>query len=198
MPEFISKLQHKTYEKGEFSDEKSRGLDETIELVKNFPWDSERTLTDIQLTGPSITIQDEYVNYLKVGLYFNGKFCLYYLDNENHLYEYHAADITEACKTLADFFEGKLDLGKFDKHFFNIGNEPHFLTSSFEYRFTFKKIARFTLPAGIGFIAIPIVILISTQASRQAALGVAVFLFIVTIVFALAYLSFGVFPGRDD
>ena len=54
MPEFISKLQHKTYEKGEFSDEKVRSLDETIKLIKTFPWDAERTLTDVQLTGSSV------------------------------------------------------------------------------------------------------------------------------------------------
>jgi hypothetical protein len=88
MPEFISKLQHNTYEKGEFSDEQPRDLEETINLIKDFPWDAERTLTDIQLTGPSVTILDNDLNYLKLGLYFGGKFCVYYLDKDNHLYEY--------------------------------------------------------------------------------------------------------------
>jgi hypothetical protein len=78
MPEFISKIQYKTYEKGEFSDEKVRNVEETLSLIKEFPWNEQRGV-DVQPTGPSVTIQDEYVNYLKVGLYFNGKFCLYYL-----------------------------------------------------------------------------------------------------------------------
>lgn len=134
MPEFISKLQHNTYEKGEFSDEKSRNLEQTIELVTNFPWDKERTLTDIQLTGPSVTIQDEYVNYLKLGLYFNGKFCLYYLDRDNHLFEYHAPDIKTVGGIITDFFNDQLDLTRFEKNFFNIGNRPHFVTNYFEYR----------------------------------------------------------------
>ncbi|MCR8561231.1 hypothetical protein KXD93_26500 [Mucilaginibacter sp. BJC16-A38] len=134
MPEFISKLQHKTYEKGEFSDEKVRTLDETIELVKTFPWDDERTLTDIQLTGPSVTIQDEYVNYLKIGLYFNGKFCLYYLDNDNHLYEYHVIEKVDVLKIVADFFNSEIELKDFEKHIFNIGNQAHFVTNYFEYR----------------------------------------------------------------
>jgi hypothetical protein len=85
MPAFISKVQHKTYEKGEFTDEKERSLAETISLINDFPWDKERPLTDIQLTGPSVTICDEDVNYLKVGLYFNGKYCLYFLGGDNHL-----------------------------------------------------------------------------------------------------------------
>ena len=134
MPEFISKLQHKTYEKGEFSDEKVRSLDETIKLIKTFPWDAERTLTDVQLTGPSVTIRDEDINYLKVGLYFNGKYCLYYLDSDNHLYEYHAPDIDDACIKVADFFNASLDLQKFEKHFLNVGNKAYFDTNYFEYR----------------------------------------------------------------
>jgi hypothetical protein len=133
MPQFISKLQYKTYEKGEFSDEKPRSLDETLQLIKDFPWDKQRGV-DIQPTGPSVTIQDEYVNYLKIGLYFNGKFCLYYLDNDNHLYEYHTDNLNDASQLVKDFFSLALDLSKFEKHFFNVGNQKHFATQYFEYR----------------------------------------------------------------
>jgi len=133
MPEFISKLQHKTYEKGEFSDEKVRNLDETVDLIKTFPWDTERTLTDIQLTGPSVTIRDEDINYLKIGLYFNEKYCLYYLDRDNHLYEYHAPNIDDACKIVADFFNSQLGLDKFEKKFISMGSIKHFENASFDY-----------------------------------------------------------------
>jgi hypothetical protein len=133
MPQLISKLQHNTYEKGEFSDEQPRDLNETIQLIKDFPWDLERPLTDIQLTGPSVTIQDAELNYLKLGLYFGGKFCVYYLDKHNHLYEYHTPDISAAEKLVTVFFNKELDLSVFEKHFFNIGNKPHFITNNFEY-----------------------------------------------------------------
>ena len=133
MPQFISKLQHNTFEKGEFSDEQSRNLDETISLVKNFPWDQERALTDIQLTGPSVAIRDNDLNYLKLGLYFGGKFCIYYLDKDNHLYEYHAPDLDSAISLVSDFFAQRLDLQIFEKHFFNIGNRVHFTTKNFIY-----------------------------------------------------------------
>lgn len=134
MPEFISKVQHNNYEKGEFSEEKVRSRNETLDLVKNFPFDVERSLTEIKLTGPSVTIQDEDLNYLKVGLYFNGKLCIYYLDKDNHLYECYVLDIDAACELVKDFFNGTLDLSKFDKHLFNIGNQANFVTNYFEYR----------------------------------------------------------------
>jgi hypothetical protein len=133
MPEFISKVQHNTYEKGEFSDEKVRTLSETLELVKTFPFDAERTLTEIQLTGPSVTIQDEYINYLKVGLYFNGKLCIYYLDNDGHLYECYVLNVDAACSVVTDFFNDQLDLSKFEKHVFNIGSKKHFENKDFDY-----------------------------------------------------------------
>ena len=133
MPEFIAKLRYKTYEKGEYSDEKVRGLDDTLLLIRNFPWEEQRG-SDVQLTGPSVTIQDEYGNFLKAGLYFNDKFCLYYLDCDNHLYEYHASGLEDVCSIVSTFFEGKIDLAKFEKHLFNVGNIGHFLTNDFIYR----------------------------------------------------------------
>jgi hypothetical protein len=132
MAEFISKLQYKTYEKGEFSDEKIRSLEETIQLIKNFPWDEQRGV-DIQLTGPSVTIKDDYGNYLKVGLYFNSKFCLYYLDNDGHLYEYHTNELGNINNWITDFFDQQLDLAQFEKHIFSVNSRSHFDTGSFEY-----------------------------------------------------------------
>jgi hypothetical protein len=56
------------------------------------------------------------------------------------LYEYHAPTIEEACKLVKYFFEQTLDLNSFEKHFFNIGNQPHFITNDFIYRFNSGKI----------------------------------------------------------
>lgn len=140
MINLVSKLQHNTFEKGEFSEEKARTLEETIALIKSFPWDQERPLTSVELTGPSITIQDENINWLKVGLYFNGKFCLYYLDNDNHLYEYHAPNLDDAIHMVTDFFDKQLDLQKFEKHNFNFNNQADFITNSFVYRVKFWRV----------------------------------------------------------
>ncbi|RKR80648.1 hypothetical protein BDD43_0774 [Mucilaginibacter gracilis] len=144
MPLLNVKVQHKNYEKGEFCDEQPRSLDETIQLINTFPWDAERTLTVVQLTGPSVTIRNEQANYLKTGLYFNGKYCLYYLDGRNHLYEYHAADLATVNKLVTDFFNAVLDVSVFEKHFVNIGNKAHFETASFEYRQSLWRVLMLT------------------------------------------------------
>lgn len=135
MADFISKLQYKTYEKGEFSDEQPRDLSDTLTLIKNFPWEAQRG-ADIQLSGPGVLIEGPNGDYLKVALYFNGKFSAYYLDAENHLYEYHTDDLNNEMQKVKDFFAGTLTLGDFEKHFFNIGNKAHVVTKTFEYKVT--------------------------------------------------------------
>ena len=139
MPEFISKLQYKTYEKGEYSDEKARSFKETIELINNFPWAREQYAA-VELTGPSITIKDENDNYLKAGIYYGGKFSLYYLDSKNHYYENQNVGIEVLRNKVAEFFEGQIDLENFEKHNFSIGLKSYFITHQFEYRIKFWKV----------------------------------------------------------
>jgi hypothetical protein len=190
MPQFISKLQHNTYEKGEFSDEQPRDLGETIRLIKDFPWDLERSLTDIQLTGPSVTIQNDDVNYLKLGLYFGGKFCVYYLDKDNHLYEYHAANIEAAEKLVADFFNQTLELSIFDKHFFNIGNQPHFITNNFEYGIKPRRIAIVTCIPFIYVLLFAGVLLDATKSNRDIVVPALSMLAIGGVILSILYRFF--------
>lgn len=133
MPALLSKLQYQTYEKGEYSDEEMRSLEETINLIHTFPWEEERPLTNIQLTGPSVTVFDGS-NYLKTGLYFNNKFCLYYLDNANRLYEYPVPTLNEACTIVRDFFNGKINLQLFTPRTLPVNSKSYFATDNFEYR----------------------------------------------------------------
>jgi hypothetical protein len=198
MLQLISKLQHNTYEKGEFSDEQSRDLEETIQSVKDFPWDAERALTDIQLTGPSVTIQDDDINYLKLGLYFNGKFCVYYLDRDNHLYEYHAKTIDEACGLVADFFSQTLDLSLFEKHFFNIGNKPHFITNDFIYRFNSAKMFAVGLVVSV-YLLFLFSVLLFTAIGKEKAMPVSVILTVViTLGILIGYIAATTMKGRHQ
>jgi len=191
MPEFISKLQHNTYEKGEFTDEEVRDVEETLHLVRTFPYDRERTGTDIQLTGPSVTIQDEYVNYLKVGLYFNGKLCIYYLDRDNHLYEYHAADVDDAANMVKDYFTGQLNLQKFDRHLFNIGNRPHFVTNHFEYRIKFWPYFLFA-----SLLLLLLIILVSMIISSRS-VALSLFPMIIFLVITICAIYYNIFINKD-
>jgi hypothetical protein len=162
MPEFISKLQYKTYEKGEFSHEKVRNLEETLDLIKKFPWDEQRG-ADVQLTGPSVIIRDEYSNYIKAALYFNGKFCVYYLDCDNHLYEYHTADLNEVCSILSEFFGGQIELQKFEKRLLVVKARKHFENGFFDFTIsTTKFYIRFlTLLVFFIFMLVPAILIMT-------------------------------------
>lgn len=139
MAELISKLQYKTCEDGEYYDEKPRNLEETIELVKNFPWVREQ-YADLGLTGPSITIQDKKGNFLKAGIYYGGRFSLYYLDANGHYYAHTNIAIEKVYNAVIAFFNDNLVLDSFEKHSFQSGKKKYFTTSSFEYRLSFWKV----------------------------------------------------------
>ncbi|PJJ84418.1 hypothetical protein [Mucilaginibacter auburnensis] len=132
MTALISKIQHDTFEKGEFIDEKFRDLSETLEIIKAFPWDLERTLTDVKLTGPSVTIQNQQGDFLKAAIFFNNKFCIYYLHN-NAVYEYPVSDLQSVYTEVENFFNNVLDLEKYHRNLFQIDARGHFETDSFEY-----------------------------------------------------------------
>jgi hypothetical protein len=65
---------------------------------------------------------------------------LYYLNNDNHFYEYHVDTIDTVYKLVTDFLKQQLDLGQFEKHTDSIGSKAHFETAYFEYRVSKAKI----------------------------------------------------------
>jgi len=151
MPEFISKLQYKTCEDGEYYDEKVRDLQETIELINNFPWAREQ-YADVDLTGPSITINDEAGNYLKAGIYFGGKYSLYYFDAKRNYYEKKNVNIDFVYDKVNEFFAGKIDMQNFEKNRFAIGLKRYFVTNPFEYCITFMDAFLLTIFWDVWFI----------------------------------------------
>lgn len=143
MPEFISKLQYKTCEEGEYFDEKPRNLEETIELIKNFPWAREQ-YADLGLTGPSVTILDKKGNYLKAGIYYGGRFTLYYFDKHRDFYEYRNTNVEKVYEAVTDFFNGYIKLEKFEKSAFAPGKKKYFVTNKFEYHIRLWKVLLLT------------------------------------------------------
>jgi len=139
MPEFISKLQYKTSEDGEYTDEKARSLEQTIELIKKFPWDIEQ-YADLGITGPSITILDGNGNYLKVGIYYGGKYSLYYLNSKNHLYERKNIKMDIVYATVTEFFINEVDPQNFEKQNYSFGIKRLFNTNQFEYYIKLWKV----------------------------------------------------------
>lgn len=189
MADFISKLQYKICEKGEFFDEQPRDLEETLALIKAFPWDQQRG-TDIQLSGPGIVIAGPNGDYLKVALYFNGKFSAYYMDPENHLYEYHTADLNEECRQVKEFFDGSLNLEGFDKHFFNIGNRAHFTTQTFEY-----GVGNWQTVITLSILLIISVLIITAMLSARETFGIVIGTIMLLMILTFTLLSFLSFVG---
>jgi hypothetical protein len=179
MPEFISKLQHYISEKGEFTDEKVRSLVQTIELIKNFTWDEERSFADFKITGPSVTIRDEDLNYLKVGLYTDGLFNIYFLDNDNHLYENHISDIYTIFNEVSSFFNGQIDPQKYKKHFFNIDNRTNFITKDFRYK---VKLLNVLWSGVLQIIPFLFILLLLVEQSPNASFNERIFLIILLLL----------------
>lgn len=132
MPAFISKLQYKTCEDGEYYEEQVRTLEETLALINTFPWERER-FAEIDLTGPSVTITDGNGNYLKVGIHYGGNFHMYYLDRRNRFYERYPIHIDDVEEMVIDFFNGQVKLRQFGKDSWGYFKRRYFLTKSFKY-----------------------------------------------------------------
>lgn len=148
----ISKVQFKRSEKGEFHDIASRSLDETISLIFNYPWDTERNLASVELTCPSVTVEHSVGTFLKIGPYFSGKFSLYYLDASNRVYLKTADILEDAIVWVKAYYEQNGKLHWPEKYGVTIRPASHFRTNTFEYTvdrkaiFTFFKFPIFFSP----------------------------------------------------
>lgn len=134
MTQLVSKIQLRRYETGEFSNISLRSLDETLDLIFNFPWKEQRTNVSVELTCPSITIEYSENSYLKIGPYFSNKFILYFLIN-GKVYE-KIIPVLEDCKNIVQslFNEETIELKdgfQVKKSLFNF--KKHFVTNTFEY-----------------------------------------------------------------
>lgn len=135
----ISKLQYNNYETGEFSEEKERSQEEITSLVHNFPWEKQRDYFVVGLTCPSVTIEDNEGNYLKLALYYHGKFIVYYYTANNKLYSHSVIHIEDFTPFISDFISNNVDLNSIKKEdYLGINNLKHFATNDFEYKLSFK------------------------------------------------------------
>jgi hypothetical protein len=148
----ISKVQFKRSEKGEFHDIAQRSLNETISLILDYPWDTERNLASVELTCPSVTVEHSVGTFLKIGPYFSGKFSLYYLDTNTSVYLKTADTLEDAVVWVKAYFEQNGKLNWPEKCGFTFRPASHFRTNTFEYTvdrkaiFTFFKFPIFFSP----------------------------------------------------
>jgi len=103
--QLVSKIQYKDFEPGEFTDRQERTCAQTITLIEQFPWDTERDHLVVSLTNPSVTIEGPGGDYLKLALYFEGKFVLHYFNSKHHLYTRSLPRFQDAYPYIQSFFE---------------------------------------------------------------------------------------------
>lgn len=139
MATLITKLQYRNYETGEFTGEKERTLAETFALISSYPWEEQRQRVSMALTNPSVTIQGPAGEFLKLAIYFNGSFVLYYLDAAHHLYTRKLNSVAEASSPISNFFTQQTSGATFDHEGFHREQTPfqnnavHFRDKSFSY-----------------------------------------------------------------
>lgn len=141
-----SKVQYKNFEVGEFVDEKNRSYEETIELIEKFPWDEQRQKIFIALTNPSITIEGRHDDFLKLAVFYNGKFVLHYLDKEQQLFTKSFFAIKDSYVYVERFFSSAFDASDFRKeNTWRQHNAKHFVTQHFNYSVTPKSAIHFLI-----------------------------------------------------
>ena len=144
MTRLTSKIQYKNFETGEFVEEKKRNLDETIEIIEKFPWEKERDKIVIDLTNPSITIEGNNHDYIKLAVYFNRKFVLHYVDDKQTLFDKSFIDIRDSYKYLENYFAGTFDTADFNKqNTWLKKNLKHFISQDFIYTVNSERIKKY-------------------------------------------------------
>lgn len=139
-----SKIQFNNFEVGEFIEEKKRSYDETVEIIKKFPWNKQREKIVIELTNPSITVEGQNNDYLKFAVFYNGKFVLHYLDNEQVLFTKSFVDINDTYKYLKNYFIGTFDTSDFKKETTWLQhNLKHFVSQDFNYTVASHVVKKF-------------------------------------------------------
>lgn len=146
MYELVSKIQYKDFEAGEFVESQKRSFEETIDLITKFPWNKQREKIVIDLTNPSITIEGNSKDYLKLGVFFNGKYVLHYFNSEQVLYTKSFQSLEDSFKYWKDFFSPCFAPTDFKKEYtWLMHNLKHFISRRFHYQLSTKSVRKYLL-----------------------------------------------------
>jgi hypothetical protein len=141
MQQLISKVQYNNFEAGEFVDIKERNHEETITLIEGFPWNKQRENFSVSLTNPSITIEGTNSDYLKIALYYNGKYVIYYLEDNGSLFTKSFERLESIYEYIKVFFEkNNVDTTGFKKTTNSLSKIIiYFRTQDFVYTFSYNN-----------------------------------------------------------
>jgi len=142
----LSKIQYNNCETGEYKEEKDRTLEETIRLIETYPWEEQRKNLKVDLTNPSVTLENAAGDFLKLALYYNGKFVLYFLDRNHKLYIKSFFQKSEAYPFIKTFFASEdFDPAGFRRQPTMFSYHAPFIDQDFHYHLTKKDIFYFLL-----------------------------------------------------
>ena len=141
MQQLISKVQFNNFEAGEFVDIKERNCEEVIDLIEGFPWNKQRESFSVSLTNPSITIEGKNNDYFKIALYYNGKYVIYYLEDNGTLFTKSFERLESIYAYVKAYFEKKsVDTTGFKKTNNSLSKMIiNFKTQDFVYTFSYPN-----------------------------------------------------------
>jgi hypothetical protein len=134
MKTLLSKTQFKNFEVGEFGQIGQRTLDETLNLINEFPWNTERALASVELHCPSVTIEHPSGTFLKLGPYFGGKFCFYHCSKRGKVTFCIIDELDKVSATVAAFFDGNGNVAGFQLYKYVFNALGIFRTNTYEYK----------------------------------------------------------------
>ncbi|MCF3108878.1 hypothetical protein LL912_08825 [Niabella sp. CC-SYL272] len=136
MTAFRCKLQYKNYEPGEFTDMTPHTCEAVFELIRNFPWQQQREQLVVDFTTPSVTIQDDDGSYLKLALYYNGKYILYYYNAVHQLFVKSLTNPEDSFPFISAYYNnpGVPPDGLKREHTWHKAKRIHFVTNDFVYK----------------------------------------------------------------
>jgi len=154
-----TKIQYKNYEPGEFSDKKERTFDETIQFIEAFPWEEQRDHLQVSLTNPSVSIENKAGGFLKLALFYHGKFVLHYYDVKKQLY----TKSLDRCQDAFPFIRSFYDQPDFDpvglrhENTWLQNTTIHFKEQDFHYSLRIRKNVISMLSIAAAFLLFPVI-----------------------------------------
>ena len=141
MQTLISKIQYDNFEPGEFVEVKERSYEEVITLIEAYPWNKQREHFAVSLTNPSITIEGKNNDYFKISLYYNGKYVIYYLEDNGTLFTKSFEQLESIHEYVKAYFEkNNVDTTGFKKTNNSLSKIIfNFRTQDFVYTFSYNN-----------------------------------------------------------
>lgn len=144
MSVLVTKIQFNNFETGEFIEVSKRTYEETVDLIEHFPWNNQRDKLVIDLTNPSVTIEGRNNDFLKLAVFYNGKYVLHYLNADQVLFTKSFEEIKDSYPYINNYFSSTFDTTDFKKEItWFQHNLKHFVSQNFNYMLSLTSVRKY-------------------------------------------------------